>query len=109
MLNNYKITLIVQNFRIKSENLTASEQKVLQQILDEEDMENINIKITSKRKKGFAYFIDFESTNNLSIQENIYNYYNSDKSDNQKFKKFKEQLIEELDEILTEEDYRLYA
>lgn len=96
-MNTYKITLTAINYKIKSENISSSEQKLFQKIFDGDYVEDLNIEISSRRKKGSAYFVDFVSTNNKTIEENLFDYYNPEELENQNFKKFTNQLLKELD------------
>ena len=78
-MNEYKLTVITRQFQIESENLSQPEKKLLQEILDNDFLEGLDIKVSSRRRQGFGYyFVDFVSTNCFTIQENINNYLNAD-------------------------------
>lgn len=105
-----KITLIAINYEINSENISSSEQKLFQKLFEEEEIEDLNIKLSSKRRKpGGVYFVDFISTNKKTIKENLFDFFNSDIEDDSKFEEFKNDLHAELDEVLTKDDYFYYA
>ncbi|KAB7889565.1 hypothetical protein [Poseidonibacter ostreae] len=75
MLDTYKITLTGRNYWLQSFNLKTQKKKFLQSILNEE-ITDANITISSIRRKGFgSMFIDFESTNDKTIEENFCDYY----------------------------------
>jgi hypothetical protein len=76
MLDNFKITLIVKNEKIESLNLSKKENSVLSELLEREsysEIENLNIRVSSvRRRKGF---VDFVSTNEKTIKENLDSYF----------------------------------
>jgi hypothetical protein len=77
-MNNYKITFIVSGNRITTEKkeYTKMELNLLNTLLKERnEIEDLNIILKSKRRAGNnKYFVDFESTNNFTILENLNNY-----------------------------------
>lgn len=72
-LNTYTITLIMRNEMIQTEREIEKKYiTTLNEIIDGEVFEDLNIELTSRRRKGFGfYFVDFTSTNNKTIEENF--------------------------------------
>lgn len=77
MLDNFKITLIAKDEKIESLNLSKKEIVVLSELLENySEIENLNVKVCSIRRKGFNQsFVDFVSTNEKTIKENLANYF----------------------------------
>lgn len=76
--NEYKITITARNYDLQSENLKKHERYLLQKLLDGDKIENLNISLSSMRRKSFGFaFVDFNSTNEFTISENIENYYSA--------------------------------
>lgn len=79
MLDNFKATLISKNYRIESLNLTSKEEAVLTELLEDGVIENLNIQVSSIRRKGFnCSFVDFVSTNDRTIKENLQSFFSKD-------------------------------
>lgn len=73
----FKTTFIVKNTRIETQktDFCKTELNSLEKLLITNDFDKFNITIKSKRRamNGY-YFVDFESTNNLTIKENLREY-----------------------------------
>lgn len=73
----YKATFIVKNITIETQRNEYSKEEIfaLEKLLRTQDFDLFNISIKSKRRAMNGYsFVDFESTNNLTIKENIRTY-----------------------------------
>lgn len=90
-MDSFKITLMCINNKIKSENLDSTQLYIFQKLLDRESIEDLNIKLISVRKN----FVDFVSTNEKTINQNIFDYYNEENNVNH-FGNFRNKLLEEL-------------
>lgn len=77
-MNEFKVTFIVKNqYTIETQRNEYSEEEIksLNSLLRTQDFDLYSISIKSKRRamNGY-YFVDFESTNNLTIKENLRNF-----------------------------------
>jgi len=104
-MNNYKITFIAQGNKITTvkDDFSKIELNILNFLLKEKNIENLNIILKSKRRAcGNKSFVDFESSNNLTIRENLKIFLNED-TDEEIYERtinFNKQLLKELNEIL---------
>lgn len=79
MKDTFKITLTVKHERVESLNLTERELNIFSRLYEEREIENLNIEIKNIKIKAFGYaFVDFMSTNNQTIEENLKSYINKD-------------------------------
>lgn len=110
MKNTYKITLIVKNEKVESLNLSKKESNLFTRLFEEREIDNLDIRLISRRRKSFGYyFVDFESTNNKTIEDNLNNYYKKlieiEKKEIEKRLDFKKSIIKELEELEIEDVY----
>lgn len=76
-MNEFKATFIVKNITIETQRNEYNKEEIyaLEELLRTHDFDLFNISIKSKRRAMNGYsFVDFESTNNLTIKENIKTY-----------------------------------
>jgi hypothetical protein len=91
-MDSFKITLMCVNHKIKSKNLDSTQLYIFQKLLEREFIEDLNIKLVSIRKN----FVDFVSTNEKTINQNIYDYYNEE-NNIKHFENFQNKLLKELE------------
>lgn len=97
MLDNFKATLISKNYRIESLNLTSKEETILTELLEYGEIENLNIQVSSVRRKGFnCSFVDFVSTNSKTIKENLQSFFSKDYVEDLDLNKLALQELEQL-------------
>lgn len=104
-MNEFKITFIVNGNKIDTikNDFSKDELNTLNSLLRERNIENLNIILKSKRRAcGNKSFVDFESSNNLSIRENLKRYLNNDTDEEiyERIINFNKKLLQELDKEL---------
>lgn len=105
-------TVYIKNGRVNSVYLTASHKFIYQRIFHEGFVEDLEVKIQNRKKQHDTYIITFISTNARTVEENIEEYLNpviAEQENSKKLKEFNKNLLKELDEVLTEEDYLIYS
>lgn len=104
-MNEYKLTFITVGTKIMTEkkDFSKTELNILNSLLTERIIPELNIKIKSKRRAcGNRSFVDFESSNNLTIRENLKKFLNND-TDEEIYERtinFNKQLLTELNKEL---------
>ena len=94
-MDTFKISLIVVNRKIKSNNLSSIELNLFQKLLDREEVEGLNIQLSCIRKNS----AEFTSTNDKTIKSNIHDFYHEETDPKQYFE-FMYKLNSELDKAL---------
>jgi hypothetical protein len=104
-MNEFKLTFITQGTKIMTEKKDFSkiELNTLNSLLRERNITDLNIIVKSKRRAcGNKSFVDFESSNNLTIRENLERFLNED-TDQEIYERtinFNKKLLKELNEVL---------
>lgn len=91
VLENYKVSLISRNERIETnKELDKRVVCLFNKLLEEREVKGLNIEITRISRKGFGfYFVDFSSTNNKTLEQNIKNYFKQNSEDRELVKMIK--------------------
>lgn len=96
-LNHTEETLIFVNDSLKDSNINPIFKKVLQELFENGQVDDLQISIVSQKRKQHGFFVRVKSNNTKSIEENLFNYFNS--NDIEHTKRVNNKILENLKEV----------